>query len=100
MSKKLKKCEMCNESVEDLYETDKGQMLCGDCFATDFLETFDETDDSWLDNVKNWKVVRPETKPITLRINVMDIQRAKKIAKEKNMPYQTYLKEIIHKNLA
>ena len=98
MIKKLKPCQACKEKVEDLYETDTGRMLCGDCFATDFLKTFDENDDSDIENAE-WKIVTPETKPITIRINVVDIQRAKRKAKEKGMPYQTLLKNIIHEHL-
>jgi len=99
MSKKLKICQDCKEKVEDLYETDDGRMLCGDCYATDFLKTFDEKDDSWTDNIENVRIVTPETKPITIRINVVDIQRAKRKAKEKGMPYQTLIKNIIHEHL-
>ena len=99
MSKKLKKCEICEEKVEDLYEADDKKMLCGDCFATEFLKTLDENDDSDADS-EEWVLIKPETKPVTIRMNVIDIQRAKKLAKEKNVPYQTLLKEIIHKNLA
>lgn len=100
MSRKLKKCQICNEMVEDIYETNSGVEACGDCFADDFLETFDENEDDFIFENAKWEVVKPETKPITIRLNVIDIERAKKLAKEKNMPYQTLLKEIIHKNLA
>ncbi len=92
MKNKLKQCEECTEKVYELYETDDGRQLCGDCFASDYLENFDESDDSWLDNPEEAKVVTPETKPVTIRLNVIDIQRAKKKAAEKNMPYQTFLK--------
>ena len=103
MSKKLKKCEICKEKVEELYKTDKGEQLCGDCFGDEFLKHFDETDDSLFEEAiksGNVKAVKPETRPITIRLNVVDIQRAKKLANDKNVPYQTLLKEIIHKNLA
>jgi predicted DNA binding CopG/RHH family protein len=91
-----KKCEKCKT---ELFQDDKGEWFCPDCVGNEFLKTFNPEDDSDIENLK-WKVTRPETKPVTLRINVVDIQIAKKIAKEKNIPYQTYLKEIIHKNLA
>lgn len=99
MTKKLHICPECKDKTEDLYETEDGRMLCGDCFAGDFLKTFDENDDSWMDDIESVRIVTPETKPVTIRINVMDIQRAKRKAKEKGIPYQTLIKNIIHENI-
>ncbi len=90
------KCKKCNT---ELFQDDKGEWFCPDCEADEFMESFNPEDDSDINNAK-WQVVKPETKPVTIRLNVVDIQRAKKIASEKNVPYQTLLKEIIHKNLA
>lgn len=91
-----KKCEKCKT---ELFQDKDGEWFCPECEAEDFLETFNPEDESDIETAQ-WKVVKPETKPVTIRLNVVDIQRAKKLAKERNMPYQTLLKEIIHKNLA
>jgi len=40
-----------------------------------------------------------QTKPITIRVQVTDIERAKKQAEEKGLGYQTYLKSLIHQAL-
>ena len=90
-----KKCEVCKT---EMFEDEKGELFCPDCEAEAFLTSFDETDDSWMEN--KVKVVQPKTKPVTIRMNVYDINKAKSLAKSKNVPYQTLLKEIIHKNLA
>lgn len=103
MNKKLRKCEICADKVVDLYETQANKLVCGDCFASDYLENVDETDTSWINKAANSgeaKVVKPKTKPVTIRLNEIDIEIAKRTAKQRNMPYQTLLKEIIHKNLA
>ena len=43
--------------------------------------------------------VRPPTLHVPLRIPVADIERAKAIAARKGLPYQTYLKMLIHQGL-
>lgn len=92
----IQKCTKCNT---ELFQDNKGELFCPDCVADEYMESFNPEDDTDINTAK-WEVVKPETKPITIRLNVVDIQRAKKIAKEKKVPYQTLLKEIIHKNLA
>lgn len=42
---------------------------------------------------------RKQTQPITLRLSVADIQRAKARAERKGLGYQTYLKSLIHEAL-
>lgn len=90
-----KKCKICNT---ELYKDENDELFCANCEAEEYLNSFDEEDNTWLKNTP--ELIKPETKPVTIRLNVVDIQRAKKLATEKNVPYQTLLKEIIHKNLA
>lgn len=40
------------------------------------------------------------TKPITLRLEARDIERARVVARRKGLRYQTYLRMIIHQQLA
>ena len=42
---------------------------------------------------------RPVTKPVTIRLNAPDIEMARQISQAKGMPYQTYIKELLHKAL-
>lgn len=91
----IKKCNICdNEMVQD----ESNEWFCPSCEAEIFMSTFDKEDDSWMQT--KLKVVLPKTKSVTIRLNVYDIEKAKKLAKNKNMPYQTLIKDIIHKNLA
>lgn len=42
---------------------------------------------------------KPPTKPVPLRIPLDDLERAHKIAARKGIPYQTFLKMLIHEGL-
>ena len=42
---------------------------------------------------------RPVTKPVTIRLNAPDIEMARQISQIKGMPYQTYIKELLHEAL-
>src|SRR5258708_2790278 len=39
---------------------------------------------------------RPVTQAITIRLNAPDIAVARAISKSKGMPYQTYIKQLLH----
>jgi hypothetical protein len=39
------------------------------------------------------------TRPVSIRLSVADIERAKDIASERGMGYQTVLKDVIHRGL-
>lgn len=41
-----------------------------------------------------------QTKPITLRLEERDIERAREVARRKGLRYQTYLRMVIHQELA
>lgn len=88
------KCNICNNKM---FQDENNEWFCPKCEAEDFLISFDENDDTWMKT--KFKIAQPKTKSVTIRLNVYDIDKAKKIAKDKNMPYQTLIKEIIHKNL-
>jgi predicted DNA binding CopG/RHH family protein len=42
---------------------------------------------------------RPVTQPITIRLNAPDIAMARSFAKAKGVPYQTYIKQLLHEAL-
>jgi predicted DNA binding CopG/RHH family protein len=91
----MKKCDICGN---ELFYDENDELFCPDCEANELLEAFDEADDSWLK--KAHKVVMPKTKPITIRLNVYDIEKAKEQALALRIPYQTLLKDIIRNKLA
>jgi predicted DNA binding CopG/RHH family protein len=49
--------------------------------------------------IKRLPVVRGATKPVTLRMPVADIEVAREIAGRRGVPYQTYIKGLLHKAL-
>ncbi len=87
-----KTCTRCNT---ELFKDETGELFCPECYANEFLNTFNEKDDSDVKNNK-WKVIAPKTKPITIRIPLKDLEKLKSMAKLKNTPYQKLLKGIIH----
>ena len=50
--------------------------------------------------IKRLPAVRGETMPVTIRIPVADIAVAREIAERRGMPYQTYLKSVLHQVLS
>ncbi len=42
---------------------------------------------------------RPVTKPVTIRLNAPDIAMARSLSKTKGLPYQTYIKMVLHEAL-
>jgi len=90
----IKKCDICQT---EMFQDENDELFCPNCEADDFMTEFEESDDTWMKT--KFKVVLPKTKSVTIRLNVCDIEKAKQIAKNKNLPYQTLIKEIIHKNL-
>jgi predicted DNA binding CopG/RHH family protein len=90
----IKQCKQCNN---EMFQDEKDEWFCPNCETDDFIMSFNENDDGWMKT--KFKVVQPKTKSVTIRLNIYDIEKAKEIAKKKNLPYQTLIKEIIHKNL-
>ena len=45
------------------------------------------------------KELEAKSKPVTLRLSVSEIERCKKIAAKKGLPYQTYIKSILKQAL-
>ena len=49
--------------------------------------------------IKRLPVVRGATKPVTIRMPVADIETAQEIAERRGLPYQTYIKGLLHQAL-
>ena len=50
--------------------------------------------------IKRLPAVRGHTRPVTIRMPVADIEVAQEIAERRGVPYQTYIKDLIHQALA
>lgn len=42
---------------------------------------------------------RPVTRPVTIRLSAPDVVMARRLSKAKGMPYQTYIKMLLHEAL-
>jgi predicted DNA binding CopG/RHH family protein len=49
--------------------------------------------------IKRLPVVRGVTKPVTIRMPVADVEAAQEIAHQRGVPYQTYIKGLLHQAL-
>jgi predicted DNA binding CopG/RHH family protein len=49
--------------------------------------------------IKRLPVVRCSTKSVTIRIPIVDIESAQKLAEQRGLPYQTYIKGLLHRAL-
>jgi len=50
--------------------------------------------------IKRLPMVRGATKPLTIRMPIDDIETAREIAGKRGLPYQTYIKGLLHQALA
>jgi uncharacterized protein (DUF4415 family) len=49
--------------------------------------------------IKRLPTIRSVTKPVTIRIAVDDLETAQEIAERRGVPYQTYIKGLLHQAL-
>ena len=49
--------------------------------------------------IKRLPVIRAATKPVTIRMAVADVEAAQEIAQRRGVPYQTYIKGLLHQAL-
>lgn len=61
----------------------------------DLAEQFDASD---FERV-SFPNLKPTTRPVSIRISVADLNRVKERANETNVPYQSLIKEYIHKGV-
>ena len=65
----------------------------------------DQIDLSDMPEVTDWSgavrglVSRPELKLISIRLSAQDLAMANQLAHKKGMPYQTYIKSLLHESL-
>ena len=49
--------------------------------------------------IKRLPVVRGATKSLTIRMPIADLEAAREIAERRGLPYQTYIKGLVHQGL-
>ena len=65
-------------------------------------KSIDTSDIPDLANTTGWNrglMYRPVLRPISIRLPAPDIAAAQKLARKKGIPYQTYLKTLLHEAL-
>ena len=86
------KCKRCGS---ELYQAKDLKWFCLLCLTKE-IEERDREDEVG----GTWKALDPKTKPVTLRLSEVDLAKAKATARRLGKPYQTLLKEVIHKALS
>jgi len=66
--------------------------------AIDFSDIPEITDKQWTGAVRGL-FARPETRHISIRLSAADLIMANKLASAKGLPYQTYIKSLLHESL-
>jgi len=85
----------CKKCGSGLYQAEDLKWFCLLCLANE-IEGRDQKN-----SVKGtWKILEPETTPVTLRLSEADLAKAKARARKLGKPYQTILKEVIHEALS
>ena len=64
----------------------------------DFSDIPEVTDKQWAGAVDGL-FARPETRHISIRLSAVDMVIANKLAAAKGLPYQTYIKSLLHESL-
>ncbi len=64
----------------------------------DFSDIPEITDKQWAGAVRGL-FARPETRHISIRLSAVDLLIANKLAAAKGLPYQTYIKSLLHESL-
>jgi predicted DNA binding CopG/RHH family protein len=64
----------------------------------DFSDIPEITDKQWAGAVRGL-FARPATRHISIRLSATDLAIANKLAAAKGLPYQTYIKSLLHESL-
>ena len=87
-----RKCKKCGS---ELYQAEDLKWFCLSCLAKE-IEGRDQEN-----AVKGtWRILEPETTPVTLHLSEADLAKAKGRARKLGKPYQTLLKDVIHQALS
>jgi predicted DNA binding CopG/RHH family protein len=63
------------------------------------LSDIPEATEAQLKNAVRGMYTRPDTKHISIRLSSIDLAIANKLAHQKGLPYQTYIKSLLHETL-
>jgi hypothetical protein len=78
-------------------ETDLLKQLAA--LPDDQIDTTDIPESSGLTGGIRGRFYRPITQSVTIRLNAPDVEAARQLSKLKGLPYQTYIKQLLHEAL-
>lgn len=91
----------CGEHGIDLIRVQGDGLVCPQCEADDVQAFLRDGDAPPVSEPADW-VVPTEAehearhlRPVTMRLDARDVERAKMLSRERGMPYQRYLRELI-----
>jgi len=95
--RKPKKCKKCGI---EMYRDDHGEWFCPDCVIEEIEPDFLDEKQISRGELKRPYVLEPPTKQVSLRLSVVDLELARRLARRKGIPkYQTYIKTLLHEML-
>ena len=95
--RKLKNCKKCR--IEK-YRDDHGDWFCPNCVAEEIDAEFLDEKQINRGDLKRPYILEPPTKQISLRMPLVDLELARRLARRKGIPkYQTYIKTLLHEML-
>jgi predicted DNA binding CopG/RHH family protein len=77
-------------------EDQKKQLAALDAIDDDNIDLSDIPDQGQEAGWARWPMYRPVTRAISIRLAAPDLALAQELAEKKNMPYQTYIKQLLH----
>src|SRR5262245_13541848 len=84
----------------NMYQDDRGEWFCPDCVIEEIEPEFLDETQIGRGELKRPYVLEPPTKQVSLRMPVVDLELARKLARRKGIPkYQTYIKTLLHEML-
>jgi predicted DNA binding CopG/RHH family protein len=94
---KVKKCKKCGI---EMYQDDRGEWFCPDCVIEEIEPDFLDEKQISRGELKRPYVLEPPTKQVSLRVPLVDLELARRLARRKGIPkYQTYIKTLLHEML-
>jgi len=83
-----------------MYQDDRGEWFCPDYILEEIEPDFLDETQIGRGELKRPFVLEPPTKQVNLRMSVVDLELARRLARRKGIPkYQTYIKTLLHETL-
>jgi hypothetical protein len=100
VDEKMRKTKKCKKCGIEMYQDDRGEWFCPDCVIEEIEPDFLDKTQIGRGELKRPYVLKPPTKQVSLRVPLVDLELARRLARRKGIPkYQTYIKTLLHEML-